>query len=135
MACPPDGFCLESIQTLIKFHMVQETDTSKVPNTFFQLYMPQNMSKSEKESVRELILKNETKGQGDVYIEGSVKQLKNFMKNHLVIKPACMFDSSIKVKIQVMFAQNGKYSDKNKRELELDLAQVVKPTNPSELTH
>ena len=93
------------------------------------------MSRSEKESIRELVLKNETKGQGDVYIEGSIKQLKNLMRNHLVVKPACMFDSSIKVSIQVMFAQNGKYSEKNKREVQLDLAQVIKPSSPSELNH
>ena len=35
MACPPDGICLESTQTLVKMKMVQETDVTKKPKNFF----------------------------------------------------------------------------------------------------
>lgn len=44
--------------------------------------MPRNISKSEEESVRELILKNQSKAdeEGDIYIEGSQRQVKRLLK-------------------------------------------------------
>ena len=42
-----------------------------------------------------------------------MKQLKNLLKNHIIVKPACLFDQSIKLEAKVMFAQNGKYSEKH----------------------
>ena len=35
--------------------------------------LPQNVSQSEKETARELVMKNETNMRGDVYLEGSIK--------------------------------------------------------------
>lgn len=62
------------------------------------------MTVSETESLKELILKNETSAQGDLYVEGSMKQLRNLFKNYLIVKPACLFDSTIKLDVKVMFA-------------------------------
>jgi hypothetical protein len=56
-------------------------------------------------------LRNETSTTGDVYLEGSVHQIKNLLKHFLIVKPACMFDNNIKVDFHVSFASNGKYSD------------------------
>lgn len=67
------------------------------------------MSSSERESVKELILKNETTSQGDVYVEGSIKQLRNLLKNYMIVKPSCLFDESIKIDIKVMYALDGQY--------------------------
>jgi hypothetical protein len=58
--CPPDGVCSENLQTLVKMHLVQSTDASRKPKNFFQLYIPDNSTSSERESIKELILKNET---------------------------------------------------------------------------
>lgn len=82
-----------------------------------------------------LILKNETTGVGDLYIEGTVKQLKAMLKNNLIVKPACMFDQSIKIDIHVSFAANGKYSDQHSRQVSFELAQVQKAVIRSELDH
>jgi hypothetical protein len=41
-------------------HLVQSTDATRKPKNFFQLYLPSNVSSSEQESLKELILKNET---------------------------------------------------------------------------
>lgn len=67
-------------------------------------------------------MKNETTNTGDVYLEGSMKQLKSLLKNNIVVKPACMYDSSINVDIKVMYALNGQYNDKNSREVNYELA-------------
>ena len=114
-ACPPDGVCSESLQTLVKLHMTQSTDTTKKPKNFFQLLIPSNYTKAETETTKEIVMKNETSSSGDVYLEGSMKQIKNFLKSNIVVKPACMYDSSIKVDIKVMYAMNGQYNDKNSR--------------------
>jgi hypothetical protein len=53
--------------------MTQSTDTTKKSKNFFQIHIPKNYSKSEAETVRELIMKNETTKLGDVYLEGSMK--------------------------------------------------------------
>jgi hypothetical protein len=34
-ACPGDGICAETTQTLIKMHMNQDTDMSKKPKNYF----------------------------------------------------------------------------------------------------
>lgn len=41
-------------------HLVQSTDATRKPKNFFQLYLPNNTTSSERESIKELILKNET---------------------------------------------------------------------------
>jgi hypothetical protein len=69
-------------------------------------------------------MKNETSNTGDVYLEGSMKQLKNLLKNNIVVKPSCMYDTSIKVDIKIMYAINGQYNDKNSRSVEFELAQI-----------
>lgn len=122
--CPPDGVCSENLQTLIKLHMTQSTDTTKKPKNFFQLFIPKNYTKGEIESTKELVMKNETSNTGDVYLEGSMKQLKNLLKNNIVVKPSCMYDTSIKVDIKIMYAINGQYNDKNSRSVEFELAQI-----------
>jgi hypothetical protein len=43
--------------------------------------LPANASASEKETAHELVMKNETNLKGDVYLEGSIKQLRNLLKN------------------------------------------------------
>jgi hypothetical protein len=70
-----------------------------------------------------LVLKNETSS-GDVYLEGTVHQLKNLMKNHLIVKPACMFDSKINVNFKVSYNYLGKYLDENTRKASAQLAQI-----------
>ena len=39
-----------------------------------------------------LILKNESTANGDLYIEGTQKSIKNLLKQNLIVKPLCMFD-------------------------------------------
>jgi hypothetical protein len=51
----------------------QETDVTRKPKNFIQLAIPSNVTESEAESIKELILKNETSAAGDVYVEGSMK--------------------------------------------------------------
>ena len=80
-------------------------------------------------------MKNETNTQGDLYIEGSIRQLKNLLKSHLLVKPACMFDSNIQVKFHVSFATNGKYNDKNTRETTVQLASIQTAAIRSEFDH
>ena len=55
-----------------------------------------------------LIKKNDTRPVvgGELQIEGSIKQLKHLLKYNLIVIPACLFDNSIKVDIQVMYAEN-----------------------------
>jgi len=36
-----------------------------------------------------------------------MKQLKGLLKEHMSVKPACMFDNSIKAKLKIMYAYNG----------------------------
>jgi len=137
-SCPPDGMCSEKMQALMKFHITQSTDlaSSSAPGAkeqkakrevgFFQLEIPRNASRAERESVKELILRNETTTEGDISAEGSIKQLKNLLKNHLVVKPACLFDNSIKVTIKVMFASNGQYSEDHTKTVDFELSQIQK---------
>lgn len=46
---------------------------SKKPKNFFFLNLPANASASERETARELVMKNETNINGDVFVEGSIK--------------------------------------------------------------
>ena len=64
-----------------------------------------------------------------------MKQLKNLLKNHIIVKPACLFDQSIKLEAKVMFAQNGKYSEKHSRQVSFEMAQIQKASVRSELDH
>lgn len=69
----------------MKFHITQETDvkTTKVAGAkdqqkhrevgFFQLQIPKNATKAERENIRELVLKNNTASDGDIQVEGSIK--------------------------------------------------------------
>ena len=109
-ACPPNGYCVDALQTTIIFKLKQETDVANKPKNFFQLQIPKNFSKSEKESITELILHNDTTS-GDLTVEGSIKQLKNLMKNNLIVKPSCVLDNFINLTAKVQFAQNGAYSE------------------------
>jgi hypothetical protein len=115
--CPPDGICHESTQVLVKMSMVQETDVSKKPKNFFQTFFPNNQTRADSESLNQLILKNETSTTGDVFMEGTIKQIKDLLKNHIVVKPACMFDSKIQVNFKVSYQHSGKYNDYNSREV------------------
>ena len=58
--CPNGGICSDNLQTLVKMSMTQETDVSRKPKEFIQLLIPENVTVSETESIKELILKNET---------------------------------------------------------------------------
>ena len=116
--------------------MTQETDVSNKPKEFIQLLIPSNVTVSETESIKELILKNETSAQGDVYVEGSMKQLRNLFKNHLVVKPACLFDTTIKLDVITRFANNdGRYQENDSRTRSFELSQVQKASVRSELDH
>ena len=72
-ACPGDGTCHDDIQVMIVMKMKQETDMSKKTKSFFQMNIARNASASEKESLNELVKKNETNLNGDLYLEGSQK--------------------------------------------------------------
>jgi hypothetical protein len=73
------------MQALMKFHINQETTmkSSSAPGAkdqqkhrevgFFQLQIPKNATKADRESIKELILKNNTSSEGDVQVEGSIK--------------------------------------------------------------
>ena len=80
------------------------------------------MTVSETESIKELILKNETTANGDVYVEGSMKQLRSLFKDNLVVKPAWLFDSTIKLDVTAMFAQDGQYSESHTRTRSFELS-------------
>lgn len=80
------------------------------------------------------MLKNETNK--EVILEGSIKQLKSMLKNNLVVTPACLFDTNIKVNVNIMYADGKEYSDKRSRDVTVDIAQIQKqPGAKSELTH
>lgn len=79
------------------------------------------------------MLKNET--HNELVLEGSIKQLKSMLKNNLVVTPACLFDSNIKVNINVMYADGKEYSDRRTRDLSVDITQIQKSSVKSELTH
>lgn len=98
-ACWPDGICLETNQVYVKLSIIQDTDVSKKPKNFFQLKTSGN---STMEGIKELIVKNETTS-GEVYLEGSIKQIKNLLKYHMVVRPACMFDSKIQVDFKISY--------------------------------
>jgi len=80
--------------------------------------IPKNATKADRESIKELVLKNNTASEGDIQVEGSIKQLKSLLKNNLIVKPNCLFDSHIKVSIKVMFANNGQYSEDHTKTVE-----------------
>ncbi len=90
---------------------------------------------SERRSLEVLVLKNETASLGDVYLEGSIKQLKNLLKNYLIVKPSCLFDSTIKIDIKVMFAKNGQYSESYSRTVQSEMAHIQKASIRSEFDH
>lgn len=130
-ACPGDGTCKDDLQVLIQFKLKQSTDVVNLKSkSFFQLNLPRNISKSEEESVRELILKNQSKvdEQGDLYVEGSQRQVKRLLRQYLIVKPACMLDQSLELDIKVMYAFQEKYSEAHSRSLSLDLSQALNPS-------
>lgn len=135
-ACPGDGSCKEDNQVLMQFRISQDTDLDQVKrHDFFQLNLPHNVSRSEKETLSELILKNETEAQGDLYIEGSQRQLKSLLKKYLILKPACLFDAAINVEMKIMYAFEGQYSEGHTRTVNIDVAQVQKQIKRQELDH
>mmetsp|Transcript_30501 Transcript_30501/g.46752 ORF Transcript_30501/g.46752 Transcript_30501/m.46752 type:complete len:81 (+) Transcript_30501:148-390(+) len=80
----------------MQFKLKQDTNVDKMKvKSFFQLNFPANATQPEIESINELIVKNLTKAKGDLYVEGSQKQVKNLLHKYLVITPACLFDPSI----------------------------------------
>lgn len=129
-ACPPDGECHDSTIAQVKMSMAQETDAAKKPKNFFQLVQPSlpvNATKADFGGLDSLVHKNETSS-GDIYLEGTIKQLKYFMKNNLVVKPLCMFDSKIQVNFQVSYQYLGKYLQENTRKVSAQLAQIQNQT-------
>ncbi len=50
--------------------------------------------------------------------------MKHLLKYNLIVKPACLFDSSIKVEIQVLFSDNGQYNNGKSRQITADLTQI-----------
>ena len=81
--------------------------------------------------MRELILKNQSKAdeQGDIYVEGSQRQVKRLLRQYLIVKPACMFDQTLELQLKIMYASDGQYSDAHSRSLSLDLSQAVTPSS------
>ena len=135
-ACPGDGTCHDDIQVMIVMKMKQETDMSKKTKSFFQMNIARNASASEKESLNELVKKNETNLNGDLYLEGSQKQLKNMLKNHLLVKPGCLFDNAITLNIKVYYMSTpGTYSEAHTRNVEYEMAQIQKSSIRMELDH
>ena len=57
------------------------------------------------------------------------------MKNYLVVKPGCLLDASIKLRIELMFASNGQYSATHSKIVEVDLGQLQKDALAEELDH
>lgn len=98
-ACWPDGVCLDTNQVYVKLSIIQETDVSKKPKNFFQLTSTGN---STADGLSQLIVKNET-ATGEIFLEGTIKQIKNLLKNHMVVRPACMFDSKIQVNFKINY--------------------------------
>lgn len=61
-------------------------------------------------------MKNETTSKGDVYLEGSQKQLKNMLKNYILVKPGCLFDSTVVMMAKIFYmTASGVYSDVRSR--------------------
>jgi hypothetical protein len=57
-------------------------------------------------------------------VEGSIKQLRNLLKNFMIVKPSCLFDESIKIEIKVMYAVDGQYAEKYSRAVSYEVAQI-----------
>lgn len=51
------------------------------------------------------------------------------------MKPACLWDNSLRLEIKVSFASNGQYSESHTKSIELELAQIQKAAIRSELDH
>jgi hypothetical protein len=115
--------------------MNQETDITKKAKNFFQVQFPANSTKFEQDKVTQLVLKNLTTTSGDIWLEGSIKQIRNFLKTNLIVKPACMFDNKISATFKISFSQSEKYNDKNIREVTVPLAQVQAQAIRQEFDH
>ena len=83
---------------------------------------------------RELILKNDT-ATGELQVEGSIRQLRNLLKKHIIVKPACLFDTLINLDMKIMYASNGQYSDNHAKSLVFDLNQLMKQAKRQEFDH
>lgn len=88
---------------MIKLRIDEDTDTSKSKPAFFQLKFGKEATQQEKDNARQLVLRNNT-ATGEVQLEGSIKQLRKLLRSHLVVKPACLFDKSIRILIKVSYA-------------------------------
>jgi hypothetical protein len=65
--------------------------------------------------------------QGDVYVEGSQRQVKRLLRQYLVVKPACMLDQSLTLEVKVMYATQDQYSEAHSRSSSFDVTQAVNP--------
>jgi len=81
------------------------------------------MTPADLTSLKQLVLKNDS-ATGDLFLEGTIRQVKGLLKSYLIVKPSCMFDSKIEVKFKVSYFENGKFNEKNTREVSVNLAQV-----------
>lgn len=105
----------------MKMSMVQDTDTKNKNKSFFQLDIPETMSITEAGNLKALVFRNDSASNGDLYLEGTIKQIKSFLKNYVVVKPACMLDNHIKVDFTIKYSRNGRYNDKYVREVTQNL--------------
>ena len=122
--CPPDGNCVDSLQTLVKMSISQDTDLSKKPKNIFDIVTPSNATKFDVEKLTQLVTKNIT-STGEIWVEGSIKQVRNLMKHNMVVRPSCLFDRNITATFKVSFSQNGKYDEKHTREVVVPLTQIM----------
>ena len=75
---------------------------------------------------QDLVLKNESTSNGTVYLEGTQREIRTFLKSNMVVKPICMFDETLEVRFKVMYQEEGgTYSDLRSKETTISLSQVV----------
>ena len=111
-----------------------DTDVSKSKPAIFQFRFAEGTSQHEKESAKQVVLKNDT-ATGEVQLEGSIKQLRKLLRQHLVVKPPCLLDKSIRLYAKVSYALNGQYSDGRSRDVQMDMSQIRKAGPRQEYDH
>lgn len=93
------------------------------------------MSITEAGNLKALVFRNDSATNGDLYLEGTIKQIKSFLRSYVVVKPACMLDNHIKVDFTIKYSRNGRYNDKYVREVTQNLTQVEQQSRRQELDH
>ena len=69
-ACPPDGLCSDTLQTLLYLSISQDTETQNKPVSAFKLQFTEDTSEQEISQTKQLVLKNSSNS--EITLEGSI---------------------------------------------------------------